>query len=69
MDSKPLSYEEVCDYFNVTRCTIWRWTCSGDFPPPLPFSKKEKKWRKTDIENFIRYGSWAAVPKRKKMPR
>ena len=63
-------YQEVCDFMHLSRSTIRKRIESGEFPPPMSAESNEKRrWRKTDIENFIQYGRWSAVPKRKKMPR
>jgi len=43
----------VCDMFQVSRSTLYRWEkYNPDFPKPLRINTKVLRYRKIDIEEF-----------------
>ena len=48
-----LTPKEVCDMFQVSRSTLYRWEkYNPDFPEPLRINTKVLRYRKIDIEEF-----------------
>lgn len=49
--SKLLSQQDVIDYLQVTRQTIYTWRRKGIFPKPFQVGRY-LRWKQDDIENF-----------------
>jgi prophage regulatory protein len=47
-----LTDRDVAKRFSVHRCTIWRWTCQGDFPKPVKLGGTTTRWRLSEIETW-----------------
>ncbi|MEO4044334.1 AlpA family phage regulatory protein [Hoeflea sp. CAU 1731] len=48
-----LSVLDLCERFNVSKATIWRWTKSTPgFPQPIKLSPGTTRWRESEIQVF-----------------
>tara|TARA_R110000772_G_scaffold58539_4_gene132557 strand:+ start:32727 stop:32939 length:213 start_codon:yes stop_codon:yes gene_type:complete len=34
----------LAEYFEVSRCTIWRWAKTGKLPPPVKLGENTTRW-------------------------
>ena len=51
--TKLIKLPEVCERLGVTKSTVWRWIKECQFPAPIELSKQERRWRDTDVEQWI----------------
>ena len=47
---KWASDQWLADYYEVSRCTIWRWTKIGKLPPPQKIGGNSTRW---DFEKIL----------------
>jgi excisionase family DNA binding protein len=50
---KPLTLDDVCAVFGVTRMTIYKWVKAGRFPKPYRPGKRRVFWHPADIERTL----------------
>lgn len=48
-----MTQSEVADFLRVDERTVRTWTHEGLVPPPITI-RKEKRWRKADIQAWIK---------------
>ena len=48
-----LTVKEVAERLGVGVRTVWRWTRTGELPPPVRRGRIVR-WKTTDIERFVR---------------
>lgn len=48
-----LSTSEVLKRLSIGETTLWRMEKRGEFPKPIVLGRRCKRWRSSDIENFI----------------
>jgi prophage regulatory protein len=49
-----LTKEEVAQFVRLSPRTIARYVARGRFPPPIRFSQSCVRWRRKDIEEYLR---------------
>ena len=53
MTDKPLSLDDVCERFGVTRKTIMRWVELEYLPPPRRIGPRRLYWKPGDIDKVL----------------
>jgi predicted DNA-binding transcriptional regulator AlpA len=66
LDAALLDVEAVAELLDVSPDTVWRLRNSGRLPPPLELSSQIKRWRLTEIREWLAAGApdakrWAAL--------
>lgn len=46
------SSDDICEIFQISRQTRWRWSREGKLPPPVLIGKSPK-WTKEDIDFLL----------------
>ena len=49
-----LSMREVLALLRVSRSTLTRWIREGAFPRPVKLGKRAVRWRRSDIEGWLK---------------
>lgn len=54
-DTKLISAKEVLKLTGYkSRTTLWRRVRAGDFPKPIALSSHSTRWKKNEVEDWIR---------------
>ena len=52
MDQSLYTIEDVCDIFQCSKSTVWRWVAAGSFPKPLKFGGTSR-WTGSSLKQAI----------------
>lgn len=52
--SELLSKAEVLHYLHISRWVLDKLVSAGEFPKPIRISERIVKWRKNDVEQWIK---------------
>ncbi len=53
MEPRLLKVSDVARALAVSTRTVWRLVSAGELPPPQKIGKRLRRWKSTDIENYI----------------
>ena len=53
MEPRLLTVSDVARALAVSTRTVWRLVSTGELPPPQRIGKRLRRWKSTDIENYI----------------
>lgn len=48
-----LTVAQVCTMLNCSKATVWRWTSTGHFPPPVKLGPNTTRWRAGEVEAWL----------------
>lgn len=48
-----LRTNQLAEYLEISRSTIWRWEKNPDFPKKIKLGTRSVGWRKSDIDRWI----------------
>lgn len=52
VDQSLHTIEDVCNVFQCSKSTVWRWVAAGSFPKPLKFGGTSR-WTDTSLKQAI----------------
>jgi predicted DNA-binding transcriptional regulator AlpA len=52
MEEKLLDQNQLCEYLEVSKFTVWKLQKEKDFPKPVMILSK-KKWKRSEIDEYL----------------